>query len=101
MDLDLFLELLKIDSTSGREGELADYIIEHLDLCGGRLEVFPASEGKNILISWGDPQIVFCTHYDTVPPYIAPTVEKREDGRLAIRGRGTCDAKGQVFAMPV
>ena len=75
MDLDLFLELLKIDSTSGREGELADYIIEHLDLCGGRLEVFPASEGKNILISWGDPQIVFCTHYDTVPPYIAPTVE--------------------------
>lgn len=99
MDLDLFLELLKIDSTSGREGELADYIIEHLDLCGGRLEVFPASEGKNILISWGDPQIVFCTHYDTVPPYIAPTVEKCEDGRLAIRGRGTCDAKGQVFAM--
>ncbi len=53
----------------------------------------------NILFSWGDPQIVFCTHYDTVPPYIPPTVSQTPDGKTIIRGRGSCDAKGQIFAM--
>ena len=31
---------------------------------------------------------------DTVPPYIEPTLEKE-----IVKGRGSCDAKGQIFAM--
>ena len=42
----------------------------------------------------GKPEIVFCTHLDTVPPYIPPVLE---DG--VAKGRGTCDAKGQIMAM--
>lgn len=45
-------------------------------------------------------QVVFCTHMDTVPPYIAPSFpELPEEGPLTISGRGSCDAKGQIFAM--
>ncbi len=60
-----------------------------------RVEVFEVGDGtKNLLFSWGDPQVVFCSHLDTVPPYIPPFVE---DGIVC--GRGSCDAKGQIFAM--
>ena len=40
------------------------------------------------------PTVVFSTHLDTVPPYLP----LREDDD-AIRGRGSCDAKGLAAAM--
>ena len=40
------------------------------------------------------PDVVFSTHMDTVPPYLA----LREDGEF-LYGRGTCDAKGIAAAM--
>ena len=48
----------------------------------------------NLLLTWGTPKLVFCTHMDTVPPYLEPTFDDE-----VIKGRGSCDAKGQVFAM--
>jgi acetylornithine deacetylase len=48
----------------------------------------------NLFLRWGTPHVVFCTHMDTVPPYIPPAF----DGSLW-RGRGTCDAKGQLISM--
>ena len=48
----------------------------------------------NLLLTWGAPRIVFCSHLDTVPPYIPSTFA--DD---VIKGRGSCDAKGQVFAI--
>ena len=106
MDLDLFLEILNIDSSSAKEGALSEFLIRRLPVSGCEVNAYMA-EGRgdgapvpsNIMLSWGDPQIVFCTHYDTVPPYIPPSVEKREDGQTVIRGRGACDAKGQLFSM--
>lgn len=107
MNRELFLEILNIDSTSGRERRLADFLSERLMTPGCRLERFdvesmsgdvPAGEGvpQNLLFSWGEPEVVFCTHLDTVPPYIPPTVSS--DG-TTVYGRGTCDAKGQIMAM--
>ncbi len=109
MDLDLFLEILNIDSSSSKEGEMSQFLAKRLAVSGCEINLFfPDTDNcpyenkaipANILISWGEPKVVFCTHYDTVPPYIPPTVEKREDGKTVIRGRGSCDAKGQLFAM--
>ncbi len=108
MDLDLFLEMLNIDSTSGREGEMSRFLARRLAVLGCEINLYYADEGvykndevtpANIMISWGEPRIVFCTHFDTVAPYIPPTVEKRDDGKTVITGRGSCDAKGQLFAM--
>ena len=95
MDLELFLDILNIDSTSGKEAVLADYLAERLSAERNRVVMSDVGDGtKNLFVAWGDPKIVFCTHLDTVPPYIAPSF----DGEI-VSGRGSCDAKGQIFAM--
>ncbi len=97
MDQELFFDMLNIDSTSGKEAGFADFLSERLRTPKCRVESFEVGDGtKNLLLSWGNPKVVFCSHLDTVPPYIAPMVS--EDG-CRINGRGTCDAKGQIFAM--
>ena len=91
--MELFRQILSIDSTSGRERELAEWLAGHLD--APQKELMEVGDGTlNLMLSWGNPKVVFCSHMDTVPPYIAPTF-------LPDRacGRGTCDAKGQFYAM--
>ena len=110
MDLDLFHKMLMVDSTSGKERELADFLAERMAGPGRRVETFEVPEMAqdrpegcnipvNVMISWGEPEIVFCTHLDTVPPYIAPAFEETSSSDIRICGRGSCDAKGQIFAM--
>ena len=112
MDNMLYIDMLKVDSTSGRERSLSDFLAERFSTGANKVERFDVEtmssdvpEGcavsQNLLISWGKPKVLFCTHLDTVPPYIAPTVEYMSDASTikAIHGRGTCDAKGQIFAM--
>lgn len=95
MDLELFLEMLEIDSTSGKEGWFADFLSERLKGNGRQVSTYDVGDGtRNLLISWGIPKVLFCSHLDTVPPYVSPTF----DGEV-VRGRGSCDAKGQIFAM--
>ena len=129
MDFDFFHELLSIDSTSGKERKVAEWLAERLP------DMFPASNRPllrvdevgdgtlNLLLIWGSPRIVFCSHLDTVPPYIPPVFCDRWPVKPAmtesttpsttplvipgltgnlpdiIAGRGSCDAKGQVFAL--
>lgn len=95
MDIEFFHRILSVDSTSGKEAELADMLAAGLAAPGRKVETFEVGDGtKNVLVSWGTPKVVFCTHLDTVPPYIAPTSDKEK-----ICGRGSCDAKGQIFSM--
>ena len=105
MDIRLYTQMLEIDSTSGRERRLADFLAERLLTQKNSLMRFDVEsmradtpEGcgvpQNLFFSWGAPKVIFCSHLDTVPPYIAPHI----DGSMAT-GRGTCDAKGQIFAM--
>ena len=110
MNTDFFIEMLEINSTSGGEKGFADFLEQRMSGPGRRVETFevPAMMGDwptengtpvNLMVSWGEPKVVFCTHLDTVPPYIAPSVEVLADGDMKIKGRGSCDAKGQIFAM--
>ncbi len=95
MDFELFKDILSIDSTSGKERELALFLEKRLRTPKNSVKSFEVGDGTlNLLFSWGEPQFYFCTHLDTVPPYIAPTFEND-----VIRGRGSCDAKGQIFSM--
>ena len=142
MDWGFFQELLSIDSTSGKERKVAEWLAERLP------GMFPAANRPvlraeevgdgtlNLLLTWGTPRIFFCSHLDTVPPYIPPTFPEgvflsepslrdpsqgkpwappsyvaegghrfgeehplRYDANAQIKGRGSCDAKGQVFAI--
>lgn len=95
MNTEFFYKILSMDSTSGKEGELADMLSVEFAAPGRKVELFEVGDGtRNLLVSWGSPKLIFCTHLDTVPPYIPPTSE--DD---VFYGRGTCDAKGQLFAM--
>ncbi len=92
--MELFKKILSIDSTSGKEGELAEWLASNLE--AERIDLFRHNDGAvNLMLSWGvSPKFVFCSHLDTVPPFIPPVIE---DG--LIKGRGACDAKGQFYAM--
>lgn len=86
-------QIMKIDSTSGKEAGLARYMAEHFRAPGAEVEIQDTGDGNiNLFYKWGSPEIVFCTHLDTVPPYIPPLIE---NGRMS--GRGACDAKGQII----
>ena len=95
MDLEFFHKILSVDSTSGKEAELADILSVELAASGRKIDVFEVGDGtRNVLVSWGTPKVIFCTHLDTVPPYMPPVFEES-----VVRGRGSADAKGQIFAM--
>ena len=89
IDLELFKEILSIDSTSGREAAMTEFLYNRLE--APSKERLP--EG-NLFLKWGTPRVVFCTHMDTVPPYIPPVFEADR-----VKGRGSCDAKGQLVCL--
>lgn len=94
-DIKFFRDCLLIDSTSGKERRLGEWLFNHLGTAHNAIEKFEVGDGTlNIRCSWGTPRVYLCTHYDTVPPYIEPTFL---DDRIT--GRGTCDAKGQIMSM--
>ena len=96
MNWPLFKDFLSIDSTSGKERAVAQWLLEKLE--APSKQAFEVGDGTlNLLLSWGSPSVVFCSHMDTVPPYLPPVFP--QEGGDIIKGRGSCDAKGQVFAM--
>ena len=71
MNWQLFKDILSIDSTSGKERDMALWLNDHLE--APTKELMEVGDGTlNLFLKWGTPSVVFCTHMDTVPPYIAP-----------------------------
>ena len=94
--VDLTVDLMWIESTSGHEGNVIDFVEKLLESRGWRTTLIPVSEGRNdVFATVSDaPLVTLSTHLDTVPPYIPPT--RTAD---CILGRGACDAKGVAAAM--
>lgn len=94
--IELAFELMRIDSTSGREGDVIAWMHHWLEARGWRVRRIPVTPGRDDLFATASdaPLVTLSTHLDTVPPYIAP----RLDGERLI-GRGACDAKGIAAAM--
>jgi acetylornithine deacetylase len=112
--LELARQLIDIESTTGNEGEVAAFLANYLRGRGYsvleqpletiRLKPDAADDGAasafrrtvpriNVIAAVGEPELVFSTHFDCVPPYFPSRVE---DGMLY--GRGACDAKGILAA---
>jgi len=89
--------LVDIESTTGNEAQISDFLRHELSRLGYRVNKMPV-EGDRCNV-WANsaeqarPAIVFSTHMDTVPPFIPSS----EDA-TRIYGRGSCDAKGIVAA---
>lgn len=86
---------IAVPSISGGEAQYADLLARGLVERGFAVERQEVAPGRfNLLARAGIPEVVFCTHLDTVPPWFGP----REDGEF-VHGRGACDAKGPALAM--
>ncbi len=83
-----------IPSLSGAERAFANHLARKLREWGLTVRELPLPDGRcNLLAQVGTPRVLFCTHLDTVPPFLPFEVR---DG--AWFGRGTCDAKGVLLA---
>jgi acetylornithine deacetylase len=102
--IQLTLSLCKIESTTYNEGAVGDFLADFLAGRGWAVEKTPVpqpAESGTANVRWNvyagtaaeTPDLVFSTHLDTVPPYIAPT----EDAEF-LYGRGVSDAKGIIAA---
>lgn len=105
--IQLTRELVLIESTTYYEGAVGEFLNSFLrergwvvektavpqppdsGTAGARWNIYAGIPGQN-------PDLVFSTHMDTVPPYIP----FREDAEF-IYGRGVCDAKGILAAQVV
>lgn len=89
--------LIDIESVSGNEHAVGEWLVqqlEGLDYWVDKIVCTP--ERFNVFARPCDilqPDLVFSTHMDTVPPFIT----SREDNDN-IYGRGSCDAKGIIAA---
>ena len=94
--VELTVQLMSIDSTSGHEGHVIGWLDSYLAGRGWRTQRIRVTPGRDDLYATAvdGPVVTLSTHLDTVPPFIAPRVV---DGRIL--GRGSCDAKGIAAAM--
>jgi acetylornithine deacetylase len=87
-------QLIDIDSTTGQETAVAAALAEYLRGRGYSVLEQPLRDGRtNVIAAVGEPQVVFSTHFDCVPPFFPSRVEGD-----ALYGRGACDAKGILAA---
>jgi acetylornithine deacetylase len=93
--LELTRALVSLETPTGSEGPATDLLERTLGGAGYRTVRQRVTPGRDNLFAYREPPaLVFSTHLDCVPPYI-PLAEDAE----AIRGRGSCDAKGLAAAM--
>ena len=91
--------LIDIESVTPNEREIGDFLFDYLrplaERHGGSIEKQEVEPGRNnVWAHWGEPEVVFSTHMDTVPPFLP----SKEDGEF-VWGRGACDTHGIAAAM--
>jgi acetylornithine deacetylase len=90
-------QLVDIESISGNEAEVGNYLYGELCRIGYQTRRIPVEGDRFDVYATApeqpNPEVVFSTHMDTVPPFIASS----EDA-TRIYGRGSCDAKGIIAA---
>jgi acetylornithine deacetylase len=91
----LAADLLALQSSTGSEGPVVDFVSRWLVSRGWNVTTQEVSKGRaNVWASRTGGGVTFSTHLDTVPPYLPPRLEGQR-----LYGRGACDAKGIAAAM--
>ncbi len=90
-------ELVDIESITGHERAVGEFLCGRLTQLGFQVERMPVADDRFNVVAVPPeqprPAIFLSTHMDTVPPFI-PSSEDDE----RIYGRGACDAKGILAA---
>lgn len=97
--------LVDIESVTGNEAQVGHFLLQELIGLGFETSKIPvpfppeiAAQGRERFdvyahVPGQQPEIVFSTHMDTVPPFIPSSEDEHR-----IYGRGSCDAKGIMAA---
>jgi acetylornithine deacetylase len=92
-------QLVDIESITGNEAPVGNFLHRELARLGYDAKKMPV-EGDRFNVyaiapeaANQQPQVVFSTHLDTVPPFIPSSEDEKN-----IYGRGSCDAKGIIAA---
>ena len=90
-------QLVDIESITGNEAAVGEVLYSELCRLGYQTKKMPV-EGDRFNVYATSPEqprpaVVFSTHMDTVPPFIASSEDSTR-----IFGRGSCDAKGIIAA---
>lgn len=89
------VDWIEIPSVTGDEESYGDALSCALADKGFAVERQEVQPGRfNLLARAGAPEVVFCTHLDTVPPFFGSSTDAD-----FVHGRGSCDAKGQAACM--
>ena len=94
--VELARNLIDVESTSGGEAAVTTWLAGCLRDRGYRVTEQPVVDDRvNVLAVVGsaEPEVVYSTHVDCVPPFFPSRVEGG-----ALYGRGACDAKGILAA---
>jgi acetylornithine deacetylase len=90
-------QLVDIESTTGNEAAVVEFLGTYLSTAGLTVERMPVEPHRfNLFAHWPEnssPAVVFSTHTDCVPPFIPSSEDSTR-----IYGRGSCDAKGIIAA---
>lgn len=90
-------QLVDIESVTGNEAGVGNFLCHQLNAMGFAAQKMTAEmERCNVFATSPEkpnPEVVFSTHMDTVPPFI-PSWEDA----TCVYGRGSCDAKGIIAA---
>jgi acetylornithine deacetylase len=93
--IELTRQLVALPSPTGDEGRAVAHLAGVLEELGYGVTLQSVTPGRSNLYAFREPpEVVFSTHLDCVPPWLAPG----EDAEF-IHGRGSCDAKGLAAAM--
>ena len=80
--------LVDIDSTTGLEKPVADYLLSTLSppraRYGGQIERIRVEPNRdNVYVFWDDPVVTLSTHMDTVPPFFPSREDAISSGAAA------------------
>jgi acetylornithine deacetylase len=88
-------QLVDIESITGNEATVGHFLEQELRKLGYESRRMPVEDERaNVLATSPQepsPAIIFSTHMDTVPPFIASSEDDQK-----VYGRGSCDAKGII-----
>jgi len=90
----LLLDLIQINSESGKEKEIGEFIFDYLKVLGFKVQkqlVSKVTGNFNIYAYIGKPKVIFSNHIDTVRTQLEVWSDVNK-----IYGRGACDNKSQV-----
>lgn len=93
----LLIDLVNIESISGNETRIGQFIYDLLQKEGFNVEKNMVDGTTfNIIATLGTPRIILASHMDTVTPFIPA-----KENNTTISGRGSCDAKASIASMIV